>query len=180
MALTKQVMDIDDAIERMSKKLQSLAKSSYDNATIKSKVYGVFSLDDLERQMKDSLVRGQVGIGISYEGAQRDDIQSNTSNTTMNPGQGRASLNFYFLIVVAVASNDCCEGKFNGTNLLQVLRRGIFAQQTMDEDREHGVDPAIYRTWDFVKEGPEISASNDAMLYYSQVWRANAPVTGKK
>ena len=172
--------NLDDMLERMNKRLQSLAKAAYEAADIKTKVYGVFSLDDLETQMKGQLTQGTMGIGVSYEGAQRSDQITNTSNATMRPGAGRASIDFYFLIVLAVRSDDCCEGKFNGTALLQILRRGIFSQHVVDPDAQEGIRPELNRQWDFVKEGPETSASGPTMIYYSQVWRANVPVTGNQ
>lgn len=178
-----------DFLEQMNRKLQSLAKEALAAApnSIKSRTYGVFSLDDLEQQMTNQPV-GMVGVGVSYNNAVRGDAVISTGNAVHKDGGGRAEMHFHYLLVVAVASNDCCEGKFDGLNLLHVLRMGILGRPTLDDADPQKPRPSnhithratFYPTWDFVKEGPEVGASSDAMLYYSQVWRACVPVTGFK
>lgn len=178
-----------DFLEQLNRKLQSLAKAAIEAApgNLKAKTYGIFSLDDLEQQMTNQPV-GMIGLGVSYNSATRGDPIVVVGNAQHKDGGGRADLHLHYLIVVAVATNDCCDGKFDGLNLLHVLRMGILGRPTLDDADPQKPRPSniishratLYPTWDFVKEGPETGASSDAMLYYSQVWRASVPVTGFK
>jgi len=170
-------------LQHMSAELQSLAKEALKDKDISASVNGVFSLDDLERIVKaQAFGVGTIHVGVSYEGCQRGDPLMSTGNAVRRDGGGRAALDFLYLIVLAVNSNDCCDGKFEGQQLLHVLRTGILGRRTLPAPEKIPGRTAPrefdYATWDFIKEGPEVGVSDSSMLYYSQVWRASVVVTG--
>lgn len=125
-------------------------------------VHGVFSIDDLETKTAADLCGTQGGhaFGVMYMGATGADGQLNTDRRS-NAAQTQ---DYFFGIVLASPSSavDNCSGD-TSTELLTRLRQAILGTPV--------TDTAETRTWQFVKEGPEISASTRDVLYYLQVWR---------
>lgn len=160
----------DEMIQRMEVDLASKASEAFVAADVNALVHGVFSLDDLEDKLESQLQR-KVGIGVAYSGCAPVEIDFNPRSSAA-PGQGTAArmLAYRFLVVLAVPTEKGCLERYNGTKLLTVLRNRIHGS-TVDGD-------AVARRWNFQKEEPNVGASTETMLYYSQVWQVALPVVG--
>lgn len=164
------LLNLDDTmIERMEADLVSKVQAAYNAAGVEVAVYGVFSLDDLEKKQESELC-GAIGIGVGYLGAEPTGVDTNPK-AALNVSRGEAmkALDFMYMIILAVPTNGCDE-RFPATKLLTIMRRKIMGSTISGDE--------VNRTWAFVKEGPQISESSDTMLYYSQVWRVALPQTG--
>lgn len=149
-----------EMIERMELDLVEKAKTAFEAAGVTSNVFGVFSLDDLENKMEKALSM-KVGIGVGYLDTRPVEIET-------NPRAGAVSgavktLNFKFLVILAVPTAEGCLERYTGTKLLSILRLSILGSTVAG-------DP-VQRKWGFDREGPNVDASTDTMLYYSQVWQ---------
>lgn len=161
------LLNLDDTmIERMEADLVSKVQAAYNAAGVDVAVYGVFSLDDLEKKQESELC-GAIGIGVGYLGAE----PTPNVGTQLNVSRGVAAkpIDFMYVIILAVPTQGCDE-RFPATKLLTVMRRKIMGSTISGDE--------VNRTWMFVKEGPQISESSDTMLYYSQVWRVALSQTG--
>lgn len=157
-----------DMVERMEDDLREKAALAYANVPdLEINVYGVFSLDHLETMLESDLCNG-VGVGVGYAGSVP--VTKEGPNLNTDRGSAAATLEFSFVIVLAVPTEESCGTRHNATKLLSLLRAGILG-------RPVGRD-TTNRTWVFVGEKPEISASTKSMLYYSQVWQIALPTLG--
>ena len=159
-----------DMIQRMETDLATKCAAAFASVQIAAGVHGVFSIDDLEQKTASDLC-GNIAIGVGYMGAEPTNLDSNPK-AALNVGRGEAvkSLDFMFMIILAVPYGDACLERYDATKLLTLLRQTVMGS-TVDND-------AVQRTWAFVKEQPQISASTETMLYYSQVWRVALPNVG--
>lgn len=155
----------DDMIERMETDLKAKAAESFVDAGQAANVCGVYSLEDLAELNENDLCR-KVAVGVGYAGA--DPFDSKAPGPSAPGGGTVRQVEFTFHVILAVP-NDCGQ-RYLGTKLLSVLRRRILGK-TCDGDITN-------RAWSFVKEFPDITNSDNKMLYYSQVWRIALPIIG--
>lgn len=160
----------DDMIEQMENDLVAKVTAAYTAANLDIGVYGVFSVDDLENKVESELCN-KIAIGVGYMGAEPTALDSNPK-APLNVSRGVAAktLDFMFLVILAVPTGPMCDERFDATKLLTMQRKRIMGSDVAGDVAD--------RTWAFVKEGPEVSASSDTMLYYSQVWRVALPFIG--
>lgn len=131
------------------------------NPDLRMFVHGVFNIDDLERLMVDDL-SGGIGVGVAFVGAAGTDEKA--------PGSSAKQVAFSFSVILAVPHGDAVHERHNATKLLTVLRRAIIGKRIAN-------DP-VQRTWNYLNERPEPSASTANMLYYAQLWQVTMPVIG--
>ena len=165
------ILNLDnDMIERMEGDLAQKCAAAFQGASIEAAVHGVFSLDDLEKKQESDLCGG-IGIGVGYTGAEPTHLDTNPkAQLNVSRGEAVKSLDFHFVVILAVPKDNECAERYSATKLLTLLRRTIMGSN-VDGDR-------VQRTWAFVREAPDISASTKSMLYYSQVWRVALPNVG--
>lgn len=158
------LLNLDDTmIERMEGDLSQKCAAAFADAGVQAGVHGVFSLDDLEKKQESDLCGG-IGIGVGYLGADPTAVDTNPK-APLNVSRGEAvkSLDFMFVVILAVPTGIDCLQRYDATKLLTILRRKIMGS-SVDGDQ-------VQRTWAFMKEAPDVTASTQTMLYYSQVWR---------
>jgi hypothetical protein len=155
-------------IERMEADLVEKAVAAYANVPdIHASVHGVFSLDHLETMLASDLCGG-IGAGVGYlEATPHLKVEPNGSN---DRGNSAVMILYRFVVVLAVPTEEACGTRHNATQLLTVLRSGILGKPIKNDHTN--------RTWSFVSEKPEISASTKQMLYYAQVWQVALPNRG--
>lgn len=153
-------------IERMENDLVGKVRESLMSVPdIDLNVNGVFSLDHLEALRESDLCNG-IGVGVAYLSAEpRAPAPGNVDH-----GVAVRNLEFSFIIVLAVPTEESCGVRHNATQLLSLLRMSIMGSAVAGD--------RVQRTWEFVRERPEISDSTKTLLYYSQVWRVNIPNIG--
>jgi hypothetical protein len=157
-----------DMIERMEADLIAKVKAALaDVPEIDGLgVYGVFSLDHLEDLLASQLCN-EIGVGIGYVSA---GVAKGGEPPNVDQSRAAAMVQFRFVAVLAVPTLESCGTRHNATRLLSLMRSGILGSVVAD-------DPSN-RTWQFVSENPEISASTKQMLYYAQVWQLALPNIG--
>lgn len=153
-----------EMIERMENDLREKATDCFGVAGVNSLVYGVFSMDHLESLRANEIEQGKVGIGIQYNGAAPVEIDFNKQSSAA-PGQGTSAklLAYSFLVILAVPVGPDCLERYNATKLLTLLRQFIQGSIIAGDQGQ--------RRWSFQRERPEIGASDEDTLYYSQVWQ---------
>lgn len=162
-----------DMIDVMEADLRTKIAVAIDfNPDLKMAVHGVFSIDDLEAKMESDL-GNCIAIGVQYSGGQRHvtdraDLHSGTFNSSR--GNAARIVQYLFVVVLGVPCNEICDERKNATKILTLLRNSVIGKP-IAEDK-------LQRTWDFVKEQPELGASTPTMLYYSQLWQLAMPVIG--
>ncbi len=156
-----------DMVERMELDLIAKATSAFTAADVAAGVFGVFSLDDLEHKTEAELCQ-KIALGVGYTGAEPRD-NAKAALGTAPGGSAVKVIDFMFAVILAVPHGDYCQERYSATKLMTVLRRGILGSSVSGDSTN--------RTWSFVKEFPNISNSTDTMLYYTQVWRVDLPVT---
>jgi hypothetical protein len=163
--------DDPDHIATMEADLIQKATAAFTAANVSHLAAGVFDLDDLERKTADSL-GGSIGVGVSYNGRKWAEIEIDfkSGRSPTNDGSRAAKMLAYsFLVILAVPTGQDCEERYNATKLLAVLSRSIHGSSL-------GGDLTA-RRWNFMSEQPHPDQSTDNMLYYTQVWQANLPLT---
>lgn len=157
-----------DMIEKMEADLVAkIAAALEGNPNIDSMaVHGIFSLDHLETMLASQLCN-DIGVGVGFVGAERMGSRTDLNVDRSNPA---AMLDFKFVVVLAVPTEESCGTRHNATRLLTLMRRGILGKTIAND--------SVSRTWNFVSEHPEISASTKQMLYYAQVWQVSLPTSG--
>ena len=130
------------------------------NPDMNMRVHGVFSIDELEQKMESDL-GGAIAVGVQYAGVSR--VAPATGNG--NPARGNSATNILisFSVILGVPTNDAGDERVPATELLTMLRFSI-------DGKPIGTERA-QRTWEFILERPEVSASSNTMLYYAQVWQ---------
>lgn len=172
MAFTPQppIQARQDLITALEDDLITKVQAGYAAAGMKASIHGVFSLDDLEAKQVSDLCK-MIGVGIGYMGAEPTALDTNPKAALNVPhGQAVKSIDFMFLIILAVPTGAGCDERYKATDLLTVLRNSILGSVVTGARDQ--------RTWSFVKEGPRVSESSDEVLYYAQVWRLPLPVSG--
>lgn len=162
-----------DCLVRLEQHLMELSVDAFSRAGVDSNIFGVFSLDELERKAATELSR-KVAVGVQYFRSAPLEIDFNPKGSASATGGGGARMvGHEFLVILAVpvdpVTNTDSE-RYNVAKLLTILRRGI-----------HGVPAAGDRTarpWGFLREAPNVSESTETMLYYSQVWLVALPLVG--
>lgn len=160
----------DDLLSLLESDLASKAQAAFVSSGVASNIYGVFSLDDLEAKQEKELGHN-VAVGIAYSGSQPLAIDTRPGASAA-PGQGMSArmLQYEFLVLLAVPTDQQCEERYNATKLLTVLRRRIHGSKVADDDGS--------RRWSFLKEAPRVDQSTSTMLYYTQYWSVALPLTG--
>lgn len=135
-------------------------------------IAGVFSLDDLEAKLASDLCR-HIGIGVGYLKTVPSEAGQEARNSP-NPGGGIAAktLDFFFVVILAVPTGEQCSERHSATKVLTALRFDILGSIVAGDESQ--------RRWNFVSEGPDVEASSDTMLYYSQVWRVAMQNVGNR
>lgn len=122
-------------------------------------VHGVFSLDDLENKMAVDL-GNDIGVGVQY------------GKTTRAAGDVGRMYNHMFTLILAVPSHDTTgDERRSASRLLQSIANSVNSTPTGSDPRQ--------RCWEMLSMGPELGASSDTMLYYSQVWQIAIPHVSK-
>lgn len=155
----------NDMLERMETSLSSHAGAAITQSGVQASVFGVFSLDELEEKTIDDLC-GKVALGVAYAGAEPPD--SKPSMTSGPGGDTVKIVDYVFHVILAVPIGKNCLERYSATKLLTILRRGINGK-FCDGD-------AANRTWQFVKEFPNVEASTADAIFYSQVWKIRIPL----
>lgn len=150
----------DEMILRMETDLLDKSQAAFQNAGVMGRIFGVYSLDDLE-EINENQLATKLAVGVGYAGAEP------ASDGRVQQGKGPGGKNvfvidFTFHVVLAVPHGPGCKERHSGTQLLTVLRRGINGT-SCDGD-------ATNRVWAFMKEFPNSAESTDTVLYYSQIW----------
>jgi hypothetical protein len=156
-------------LERMEEDLHTRAASVLESSGILGvRSAGIFSIDDLEALTEETIGK-EIVVGAGYEGSSPLELEAN-AKLSAAPGQGTAAkmVGYYFSLIVAVPSGDCCEVRYNAMTLLTALRLGIHGSQVAG-DRSA-------RRWAFQREKAEHSASTKSLLYYSQLWMVALPL----
>ncbi len=150
-------------IERMELDLRKKVQDALTAHSITSLVHGVFSLDDLENKLQSDLC-AHIGVGVGYLRTEPTALVTD-AKAHLNVGGGVAvkTLDFYFMVILAVPTGAQCNEVHHATQVLTALRFGIMGSTVAGDDSN--------RKWAFVQEAPNVSESTDTMLYYSQVWR---------
>jgi hypothetical protein len=132
------------------------------NPDLRMAVYKVFGVDQLENMLASDL-GGFIGVGVQYLGCQRQTKDDRTGTFGAAGGNTIRSLLYSFHVLLAVPVNANDNPPPAATELLTILRDAILGKP-ITEDR-------MQRPWDFVMERPEVGASTETMLYYSQLWQ---------
>lgn len=156
----------------MENDLRAKVQSAIDcNPELRMVVYGVFSIEDLEQKLESEL-GGAVGVGVGYIGRER--VKSEVGPGTFNAARSNATrmVVYSFAIMLAVPSTEFSDQRHDATKLLTVVSRAILGSPIGGLGGQ--------RTWDFIHEKAEPSASTATMLYYSQLWQVAIPVIGNQ
>ncbi len=162
----KRISDDPDMIERMEADLVQKVEIALGNVPDLPGlgVQGVFSIDHLEQMLAANLCN-EIGVGIGYFST-----DNNSGGNNVDGGRSASMVEFKFVVVLAVPTEESCGTRHNATRLLTLMRRGIAGTPVGGDSTNRG--------WRFLKEQPEISASTKQMLYYSQVWQVALPNLG--
>lgn len=167
----KRLTDDVQIIERMEADLVKKAKIAFGKYALGDYIFGVFSLDDLEAKSRGDLC-GKIAIGVGY--SQTLPVATETTARAgalaVAGGPGAKSLAYEMAIILAVPTSEQCDERHNATTALTALRREILGS-TIAGDISN-------RKWDFVSEAPQVAASSNTMLYYTQVWRVAIQCVG--
>ena len=158
-----------EMIERMELDLIAKTQTAYETADMTPAIHGVFSIDDLENKSEADLCQ-KLAVGVGYEGAEPHSILKTQGNVGSN--NAAKAVDFIFRIILAVPTGPECTERFSATKLLTILRLGILGSTVAGD--------ITNRTWEFVREYPNIQESTETMLYYSQVWRVELIATGQR
>lgn len=165
-------------IEVLEKDLIDKAFVALTDADIGADLYGVFSLDDLDRRTEAEL-NGDVALGVAYSNTTNTSVRENASDKQVD------MLAYQFLIVVACPTSDDGAGRVPGTRVLTALRQKIKTAIVGDTEVPQGFPGQVVglrkalgstqRRWQFVQEVAQVEESTPTMLYYTQVWRLLLP-----
>lgn len=162
--MTKLIHD-PDLLDRLETDLINKAVAAFNEYNVMGAVFGVFDVDELEQKSERDL-QGRIGVGVGYVGCEpigtsRSTGQNNVSSVTAHN----------FTIFFAAPISPTVNQRKLATRMLTVLRRAILgsAVASVEGVRE------TQRRWELVRERPEITASTETMLYYTQVWRVDLP-----
>lgn len=160
-----------DMIERMENDLREKITVAFATVGVSSLVHGVFSLDHLEMLVENSLETGKIHVGAQYHQAVPLEIDFKPTASAA-PGQGTSAklVSYEFLVILAVPTGPECRERYNATKLLTALRMGIQGAAVAEDKAQ--------RRWNFQREKPEVGASTETMLYYSQLWQVSLVNTG--
>lgn len=162
-----------DALVRMEHSLMALAVDSYRTAGVDALVYGVFSLDELERKAANELGR-KVAVGVQYAQSKPLEIDFNPKSSATASGGGAVRILAHeFLVVLAVPTDPASNtdpDRYNVSKLLTLLRRRIHGE-LVDGD-------LAARRWNFQWEKPNVGESSETVLYYTQLWQVALPLVG--
>ena len=154
-----------DMIELMNADLRAKITTSFDDLDVpqKANVSGCFDLTDLERQNKNDKARG-IRVGVAYLSGERVLGARPGPNSNVDVVQRAvSSVEFRFLVILGMCEDPDCNYRYSATQLLTVMRRGVSGTRCGDD--------TVNRTWVWVAERPEPSASSSNYLYYSQIWQ---------
>jgi hypothetical protein len=167
--LNRQLLNLDpDMLERMETDLHTQAAAILQAQGIQVRSTGIYSLDEMETLTEASVGR-DVCIGAGYEMAAPLELEAN-AKTSASPGQAGAArmVGYYFSVIVAVPTEECCGTRFNGMQILTALRFGLHGSPVAGD--------AAARRWNFQREKAETTASTATLLYYSQLWMVALPL----
>ena len=143
------------------------ALKEYDS--IDAVVFGIFSLDDMEKLMEGELGE-KIAVGIGYLGSQPSTAIGG-SQYNGEGGLAGKTLDFTFMVMLAVPANDQVPRRYDAAAILSILK--FYTLGAAIEDGR------LQRPWMFVQEKPEIADSTRTMLYYSQLWRVTIPIVAQ-
>jgi hypothetical protein len=171
--ITGNPLNLDiDMIERMEADLKVKVSNTLGVYGLTQNVHGVFSIDDLENKLGSDLCN-HIGVGVGYWKIEPTNLTTDPkSHLNVDRGMAVKTLDYMFMVILAVPTGDQCKERHSATKVLTGLRFGIMGSTVAGDDTQ--------RTWAFVREAPVIDESDNAMLYYSQVWRLAMPSIGKR
>lgn len=131
----------------------------------KNKTYSIYSLEDLER-----LTEGQSAnlplVGVGYTGAEPT---GNEADPKVAKAGAAVLVNLQFMVMLAVSYQGAGQkdSKPDATDLLGEIRNKVLGYKNVNA-----------RAWRFIGERPELEASGDGVIFYSQVWQTAVVVVG--
>lgn len=152
-------------LDRLEEDLLDKIENIVNASDIASRLYGVFSVDDLEAKEAKELGT-QMAIGVGYMGS-----RNQTNNNAPDKGNVADLAEYRYMVLIACPVDPLCSERPDATRLLSLLRNNINNTDITDSTRTQ-------RRWKWVEEAPQISESDNTMLYYTQVWRIVLPVLG--
>ncbi len=127
--------------------------------------FSVYDLDDMEQQVEHA--NAYPASGVMYEGA-RPIGNAATPEAKASNAAGLIELQFSIIIALQYGfSGQGGDAKKPAFKLLDSVRKTVLGYRGVNS-----------RPWRFAGEQPELAASGDGVVYYSQIWRTSVPVTG--
>lgn len=158
-------------IEQLHTELETLVQAV---PAFSGKAFSIFSVDNLQQQA------GNIGwplAGVMYEGCAPVEASQHGTAQAVPRGRGDSGmvmLDVQYTIVIGVQYG------FSGTMGGADSDTKQFAFSLLNDVRDAvlGFKGVNSRPWRFVGEKPELEASTDTEVYYSQVWRTTVPQSG--
>ena len=125
--------------------------------------FSVYDLDDVEAK---STAQSLPAVSIMFDGS----LPHNLEVTPVSSAANAASLmSVQFLLVVAVqyGYTGQSDSKQQAFALLDQVRSVVLGYKGVNS-----------RPWRFIGERPEVSASGDGIVLYSQAWQTTLPIIG--
>lgn len=153
-----------DMVQSLHRELQGLLKEL---PAFTTSGFSIFDLSDMEQQVENSVTFP--AAGVMYEGAATD-TNTNAATPAANRAGGAVLIDVQFSIIIALQYGYAGQGedaKWPAFALLDDTRKKVLGFKGVNS-----------RPWRYVGEKPEIQASENGMVYYSQIWRTYVPVVG--
>lgn len=156
-AVIPSLFDLQNELQELVKQVPAFTNSGF----------SIFDLNDL--QTKSTLQNFPL-VGVGYDGCEPIDNNKGNAANAVSVGAGSATLvNVQFTIVIAVqyhyAQQD--DTKPQAFNLLDDVRKLVLGFKGVNQ-----------RPWRYIGERPDLSASEDGLVFYTQVWQTAIPVVG--
>lgn len=157
---------MDSMVQRLHKELQTVIQElpEFTNSG-----FCVFDIGDVEAQIEHTNVLP--AACVMYEGGQAvDGTKGNSATPTSSHSGGAILIEAQFSVIIALQYGFVGQGedtKWSAFSLLDAVRSKLLGYQGVNS-----------RPWRYIGERPEIPASTDGLVFYSQVWRTYVPSRG--
>lgn len=141
---------------------------------ITSSVQGVFSLDELESKSENDIMQGKVAFGVAYIGCEPRTRDESDGRSLPMHTNGVDHVEFRFVVIIGCRADTTCSQRPLFQKILSMVRKEIFLSRL-----QVGRRAELVRPFTLVRERPEVQDSTQSVLYYSQVWSINLPLTSK-
>lgn len=154
---TPTIVDLQTELQELVKQVPAFADSG-------------FSIFDLRDMSEKATLQGFPLVGVGYDGAEPvDNAKGNAANPVAAGAGGVYIVTIQFTIVIAIqyhyGGQD--DTKPQALNLLDDVRKLVLGYK--------GVNA---RPWKYIGERPDLSASGEGVVFYTQVWQTAIPVVG--